>query len=121
MVNGLAIGWVITGIEVLYRAVTNMFKVWGDESKSLGEKIIRSMFAIPTAILQTLWSPFEMLLDLVGGLFGFDGIGSAITNGISSTVDAVFNILDSSFGKLVGNISAMFEFAWEKLKNFFLD
>ena len=43
----------------------------------------------------------------------------AIKNGISSAVDAVFNILKSSFGKIAKGISAPFEFAWGGIKKLY--
>jgi len=105
------IGWVILAVETLWRFVSDMFSVWSDESTSVFEKILRTLFGMPKAILAALWSPFEMVFDLVGNLFGVDNFGKMITDKVGSAFDNVI--------KLVVNLFSNFDFSgmWESLKN----
>ena len=112
------IGWIITAFEAITILVKDLFSIWGDGTSSFGDKIIKSLVAIPSAILYALWSPFEMILDWIGGFFGkeigsnitsiFGELGDSIVGQISNTFSTIFNIIKFPFVTIYDLITSLF-------------
>jgi hypothetical protein len=96
------IGWVISGLEAIYKLGSKFIDLWNDDSLNPGEKILKALVAIPAVLYDVFLSVFVDIGEWISRkLFG-DGFTDKIVDGLSSIKNIVFDVLKWPFKKFLG-------------------
>ena len=90
------IGLIINAVQVLWELGSQLMDIWSDDNLNIGQKILKSILAIPGAIFDVLISPFIDLGVWVLRKFGFD-IPDEMVVGIKSVSKKIFQAITMPF------------------------
>jgi hypothetical protein len=90
------IGLIINAVQVLWELGSQLMDIWSDDNLNIGQKILKSILAIPGAIFDVLISPFIDIGVWVLRKFGFD-IPDEMVVGIKSVSKKIFQAITMPF------------------------
>ena len=90
------IGLIINAVQVLWELGSQLMDIWSDDNLNIGQKILKSILAIPGAIFDVLISPFIDIGVWVLRKFGFD-IPNEMVVGIKSVSKKIFQAITMPF------------------------
>jgi hypothetical protein len=90
------IGLIINAVQVLWELGSQLMDIWSDDNLNIGQKILKSILAIPGAIFDVLISPFIDIGVWVLRKFGFD-IPDEMVVGIKSVSKQIFQAITMPF------------------------
>ena len=101
------LGIVLTTIDAIVLYVKDFISIW-DSGDSIIKKVIKTILGIPKAIINAIVTPFAGLIDWIGGLFGFDNLGTKIADGISAGMDWVIDTVATGWESIFEFIKNLF-------------